>query len=287
MQRPGAREPRQKPRNYREYISDHAWRGYAERAAVSQRKRAARGPPFTIADNGVQAALAAFAFLAARRRAIRPAAAAPNSMTIGGAGTSVPPLDPPDPPYDDELLLDDPLEPDDVFPPKLEELPEDVLDKYPPEDELLDEEVEDDDELDDEELDDDDEPELLPEPLDVFILPEEVDIPPVEVLTPPVEVEVLTPPVEVDTPPDVLEVPEPPDEDELLTPPVLLEVDEITTLPLLVPPPLLLPPEYPPKKPPPQPPPKPPEPPITTGTPPLPPSNAAGGTNGTGIGGKP
>jgi hypothetical protein len=41
------------------------------------------------------AALFAFAFLAARLRAISPAAAAPKRMTIGGAGTSVPPVEPP------------------------------------------------------------------------------------------------------------------------------------------------------------------------------------------------
>ena len=167
-----------------------------------------------------------------------------------------------------------------------------------------------DDELDeDEELDDDDEPELVTAPLDVLTLPDDVEIPPVEVLTPPVEVEippvdvltppvdvetppvdveVLTPPVDVETPPDVLDVlepPEPPDDVELLMPPVLLDVDEITT----VPPPLLPPPpEKPPKKPPPKPPPNPPDPPITTGTPPPPPpSYGACGMNGTGMGGIP
>jgi len=218
--------------------------------------------------------LAGFDFLAARRRAIRPAAAAPNSRTIGGAGTSVPPLEPPDPPEDDELV--------DVLPPKLEELVEDELDEYPPEDELLDDEVEDDDELDV-----DDELELPPPPLDVLTLPDEVDTPPVDVLKPPVDVEVLTPPVDVDTPPDVLDVLEPPelpDEVELLMPPVLVEVDEITTVPPPLPPPL--PPTNPPKKPPPKPPPKPPEPPITIGTP-LPPSKGASGMKGTAIGGMP
>ena len=86
------------------------------------------------------AAILSFDFLAARRRAIRPAAAAPKSMTIGGAGTSVPPVDPPvDPPLDDEEdedeLLDDeellvdpdevPPNEDDVLPPELEEEPVD------------------------------------------------------------------------------------------------------------------------------------------------------------------
>ena len=87
------------------------------------------------------AAIASFDFLAARRRAKRPAAAAPKSNTIGGAGTSVPPVEPPvEPPLEDddedelddedeELLLDDapeevlPPNDDDVLPPKLDEPP--------------------------------------------------------------------------------------------------------------------------------------------------------------------
>ncbi len=115
--------------------------------------------------------------------------------------------------------------------------------------------------------------------------PVDVLTPPVDVLTPPVEVDVETPPVEVETPPDVLDVLEPPEEVELEIPPVLLDVDEITTVPLLPPPP----PEKPPKKPPPKPPPNPPDPPMTTGTPPplLPPSYGAGGMKGTGMGGMP
>jgi hypothetical protein len=57
-------------------------------------------------------------FFALRRRAKRPAAAAPKSRTIGGAGTSVPPVLLELPPLDDdwsdeleleELLLDDEL----------------------------------------------------------------------------------------------------------------------------------------------------------------------------------
>lgn len=85
------------------------------------------------------AAILSFDFLAARRRAIRPAAAAPKSITIGGAGTSVPPVEPPDPPLDDELdedeLLDDeellvdpdevPPNDDDVLPPELDDDPVD------------------------------------------------------------------------------------------------------------------------------------------------------------------
>jgi hypothetical protein len=120
------------------------------------------------------AAILSFDFLAMRRRAKRPAAAAPKSNTIGGAGTSWPPLEPLEPPLDDELeeededeelLLDEddePLEPDEV-PPKLELV--EVLPPLPPK---LDEEPED-EELDDDELDDEDEPlepELPEEPLE-------------------------------------------------------------------------------------------------------------------------
>lgn len=80
-------------------------------------------------------------FLAARRRAKRPAAAAPKSRTIGGAGTSVPPVDPPlDPPLDDE---DDELDEDeellleeDELAPKLDDPP----DEEPVEEELVEDE---------------------------------------------------------------------------------------------------------------------------------------------------
>src|SRR3546814_4335479 len=77
-------------------------------------------------------------------------------------------------------------------------------------------------------------------PVEVLTPPVDVDTPPVDVLTPPVEVEtppveVLTPPVEVDTPPEVLLVVE-------LRPPVVVEVT--TMLPLLPPP--LDPPKNPP-----------------------------------------
>ena len=68
--------------------------------------------------------------MAARRRANRPAAAAPNSNTIGGAGTSWPPLELlVEPPLeeeleeDDELLDEELLDPEDVLPPKLEDEP--------------------------------------------------------------------------------------------------------------------------------------------------------------------
>jgi len=132
---------------------------------------------------------------------------------MGGAGTSVPPLD--------ELLDVEEPPPVDVDPPEvlLDEAPPDV---DPPE-ELLDEE----DELDEEEDDEEDELVLTP--------PVEVETPPdvlLEVeLTPPVEV--LTPPVDVLVEPPLVEV-EPP-----------LVVDDTTMLP-----PLLPPPKNPPKKPP-------------------------------------
>jgi hypothetical protein len=65
----------------------------------AHRFRNEKGPredyPFPDLSKSGHAALFAFAFLAARLRAISPAAAAPNSMTIGGAGTSVPPVEPP------------------------------------------------------------------------------------------------------------------------------------------------------------------------------------------------
>ena len=83
-----------------------------------------------------------------RRRANNAAAAAPNSKTIGGAGTSVPPFDPPvlPPELEEdelELLLEEleleelPEEPVDVLlPPKLEEppvAPDELLVELPPE----------------------------------------------------------------------------------------------------------------------------------------------------------
>jgi hypothetical protein len=145
-------------------------------------------------DAAPYAAILSFDFFATRRRANRPAAAAPNSKTIGGAGTSVPPVDPPDPPLDeeldededDELLLEEvdaPLEPEDVppkddevlppLPPKLEELPDDELDEdeLDDEDELLEPELPDeplDPELPEEPL----EPELPEDPLEPLLPPE-------------------------------------------------------------------------------------------------------------------
>ena len=159
--------------------------GYGEQSPSVQRKRAAPpNRPLKTRCAHPYAAILSLVFLAARRRATRPAAAAPKSNTIGGAGTSVPPVDPPDPPLDedeleddDELLLDEddaPLEPDEVppkddevlppLPPKLDEPPEDELD----EDELDDE----DEPLEPLEPDEPLEPELPDEPLDPLLPPE-------------------------------------------------------------------------------------------------------------------
>jgi hypothetical protein len=132
------------------------------------------------------AAILSLFFLATRRRTKRPATAAPKSNTIGGAGTSVPPVEPPEPPLDEEeldeddeeLLLDEddaPLEPEEV-PPKDDE----VLPPLPPKLDEPPEDEPDEDELDEDELDDDEEPlepELPDEPLD----PEE----PLDPLLPP------------------------------------------------------------------------------------------------------
>ncbi|MEJ7926460.1 hypothetical protein WG908_06790 [Sphingobium sp. AN641] len=76
------------------------------------------------------------------RRATSAAAAAPNSRTIGGAGTSVPPLEelPPELELLDELdeELDVLLEPlDDPVLPKLDDPPDDELDEDEPDDVLL------------------------------------------------------------------------------------------------------------------------------------------------------
>lgn len=182
---------------------------------------------YSLIHSWFQALAAAFRS-AKRRRASRATAPAPKSRTIGGAGTSVPPVLVEVPPeLDDELLVDEEVEDELEVEEEVEEL---LLDEV---DELL---------------------VTLPLevdtlPLDVDTLPEDVETPPVEVDTPPVEVE--TPPVEVDTPPVVELV-------ELLIPPVELLVEEITTEPPLLPPPL------PPKNPPTKPPPKPGPPPATT-----------------------
>jgi hypothetical protein len=192
---------------------------------------------------------------AKRRRAKRAIAPAPKSRTIGGAGTSVPPVlvDVP-PELDDELLVE-------------EEVEEDV-----------EEDVDVDEEVEELVLDEVDEL-LVTLPLDVETLPLEVDTLPLDVETLPDEVE--TPPVEVDTPPVEVETPPVVELVELLMPPVELLVEEITTDPPLLPPPL------PPKNPPTKPPPKPPLPPATTTGAPPPPDmtgiSAAG--RGRGMGG--
>ena len=80
-----------------------------------------------------------------RLRATSAAAAAPNSSTIGGAGTGAgePPLDPVEPPelLDDELLDDDELD---------DELPDDpLLPPLPPVELVLDDPLEDQPPVDD------------------------------------------------------------------------------------------------------------------------------------------
>jgi len=155
------------------------------------------------------AALFALAFLAARLRAISPAAAAPNSITMGGAGTSVPPVEVPGSPFDPPLELDVDEEVEELVELEVEDDVLDDVEVLPPK------------------LDDDDEVEVLTPPVDVETPPVDVETPPVEVETPPVDVEtppvdveVETPPVDVDTPPDVLEVLEPPVDVDELEPPV-------------------------------------------------------------------
>jgi len=151
-----------------------------------------------------------------RRRPASVAAAAPNSSSIGGAGTSVggPP----------ELVVDEPW----CHPPVEDEVDEDVEEELEVDDEL---EVEDDDEV----LTLPEEVETLPELVEVEVemLPDEVlvELPPVLVLVDPPELEVDPPEVEVE--------------------PVLVEV--MTTCPPELPPPPKNPPKNPP--PPPQPPP--------------------------------
>ncbi|WP_062734352.1 hypothetical protein [Sphingobium abikonense] len=85
---------------------------------------------------------------AKRRRATSATAAAPKSRTIGGAGTSVPPVLVLDPPVellveelvDDELLVEDDVDELPLLPvlPKLDdELLDDELDELDEDDELL------------------------------------------------------------------------------------------------------------------------------------------------------
>ncbi|WP_261300059.1 hypothetical protein [Sphingomonas alpina] len=188
-------------------------------------------------------------FLAKRRRATSAAAAAPNSRTIGGAGTGdgVPPLLPVLPLLLPQCRHQPPFE---LQPPLLLQLPELVDDELLL---LVEAEV-------DADVDADVEAEVDTFPLDELVL---------VLVTPPVL-------VLVDEPPDEVLVDDPPLEVE---PP--LEVDEMTIPPLPLDPP---PPKKPPAKkppPPPKPPPPttaaPPPPPPPTGISPLDPANATGG----------
>ncbi|WEK41687.1 MAG: hypothetical protein P0Y64_09625 [Candidatus Sphingomonas colombiensis] len=241
--------------------------------------------PARVCAGAVQAASVVFLRRVAAARPA-PAAAAPNSRTIGGAGTGVglPLLDPLlpvelHPPFDDqpplELLLDE--VDDEVEDEDEEEVDDEVeVETLPLDDVEVDtlplEEVEVDTlPLDEVEVDtlplDEVEVDTFPLDEDVLLtLPLEVDVEEV-LLTPPVEVELDDPPdeVEVEEPPveeEVDEPPDPPDEVELeVEPPLVLEVEEIT-IPVDPPP---LPPKNPPAKKPPPNPPQPPLPPNTTG----------------------
>lgn len=240
------------------------------------------------------------------RRPTTAAAAAPNRISIGGAGTSWPPVlvevDPPE-----DVLVDDDEDVEDEVDDDVEvlvdedelvevdELDEELVlvDTLPELVDTLPDVVEVDDTLPDVE-------EMLPE---LVVVVDEVTLPDVVELTFPEVVEdtlpdvvdVTLPEVLVDTLPDVVEVETLPDVVELVlvtlpdevdvtVPPVVVPpvvVDVMTTLP---PPPLLPPPKNPPKKPPPKPPMGPP--PITTGPPPPPPEydGPGPGTYGGGIG---
>ena len=174
-------------------------------------------------------------------RAISAEAAAPNNSIIGGAGTGVggPPLELEVEPPLDELVLDE-VE-DDVE--ELEEVDQSI---FPLDDEEVEDEV-DDETLPLDEVDDDVEDDTLPDEEDETF-PDEDDV--------------------LDTPPvlDEVEV-EPP-----------LEVEEMTMLPLELPPP-----KNPPKKPPPNPP-NPPLPPTMIGALDSPLDMGGSGGNGTGAG---
>ncbi|WP_206185914.1 hypothetical protein [Sphingosinicella sp. BN140058] len=212
-----------------------------------------------------------------RRRATRAAAAAPNNRTIGGAGTSVPPVDVDVLPLDVEVELDVDDDVEDEVELDVDELvevdPDVVLVVLiPPK--LLDDEVVDTLPLD-EVVDTvpDDVEEVLDTPLEVETLPLDVDTPlevdvetPLDVETLPVDVETL--PVDVEIWPDDVEV--------------LVEAVKMA-LPLE-------PPKKPPlKKPPPKPPPKPPLlPPTMIGALPPPVTKPSlGGSGGIGIGAMP
>lgn len=248
------------------------------RAGFAQNTKGPGFPgPFCL-DRQAGAAQAA-CLRARRRRPISVAAPAPNSSSIGGAGTSVPPVEL----VDDEVLVEPPVEVELLVELDVDELVEldvDELVELLVDDEVL-------VELLDVTFPDEVLVELLevtlPElvetlPDEVLTFPDEVDTFPDEVLTLPelveVEVEMLPDEVLVDPPEVLVEPPEVLDEldpPEVLVDPVLVEL--ITTDP----PPLPPPPKNPPKKPPPMPPPQPP--PITTGA--LLPPAGCGGIGGS------
>ena len=167
--------------------------------------------------------------LASFLRATKAAAAAPNSRTIGGAGTSVggvPPeeLPPVDPPLDVELLVEEEVEDDppvEVDEPPLLPVEPPLLPVDPPK---LDDPPEEEDELDEED-------ELLE--------------PPLLLLDPPLPPELPVEPPKLDDPPKLDEPPDEEPPDELLLddePPLEEELPPLPPLDELLPPePPLLP----------------------------------------------
>ena len=180
------------------------------------------------------------------------AAAAPNRISIGGAGTSVPPelveVEPPEEldELDDEELVEvdelPELEPPELVDDEPEELedeeeddeppldePPEVLPSSPPPDELDDELEDDDEELDEDELEDELELLVTP-PVDVETLPEEDETAPEDEVTLPEDEETfpdedVTLPEVLDTLPELVEVVD-------VTPPVVVvevipPVDEV------------------------------------------------------------
>lgn len=72
---------------------------------ATARKRARRSSRRALSVSRIFAQAVAACFLPSRLRATRVAAAAPNSRIIGGAGTWVPPVEPDEPPLEEELEL--------------------------------------------------------------------------------------------------------------------------------------------------------------------------------------
>ena len=262
-----------------------AGRGGVRNTAAGPKKRPGNTEAFTglFVTGCRRQATVAGAFLRPRR-ATNAAAARPNRITIGGAGTSVggvglcgvPPPDEPDEALlvaELVALLVDPLLPKlleppvaplevlvlPVWPEEVDVLPPGWPDE-PPEELLLADDADDEAEL----LDEDD--------VDVFLLSISMSmlVPPVDVDPPlvdvdPPDVEVDPPDVDVEEPPlppEDVEVDDPPDVED--TPPVDVDVDAVK---IALPP---LPPKKPPAKNPP-PPLKPPLPPMTTAGTALPP----------------